>query len=917
MRRRALDRLLVQYLELPPDQQAGFLRRCRLHHPRLAAWLEQMVADRHTVSMFSDAAERVADEALAESGTTARELPQGYRLGPWRILEAVGHGGMGMVYRGERADGAFDKHVAIKLIARRRSGLADLLKRESRLLARLDHPAITRLLDAGIDGTAGPFLAMEWVEGTDLDRWIDENDPDTASRLEIFEEIARALTHAHQRLVVHGDIKPGNVRIGADGTVKLMDFGVARLLSDETGDSNDAHALTPAFAAPEQMHGQAPSPHSDIWSMGALLGWMLSGIVPGREEHDSIIGQLTNQLDNGPELAAVLETACAPDPEARYGSIGELATEIRAWRTHHPVTALPQTRGYRLRKFVRRNRALVAATTALFIALIAGTAVSTGLYLQAQNEADRARAATERTVAVKDFLANMISAADVYVNPGEVPTVRDILDESHTTIAERFQGQPDIAAELLGVVGTSFIGLGEKARAREALADAMAIMEADTATEVPLHTAAEIRYAYAHALRSKDAAQARRLAREALDQIGHLSGMEKLRSDLKGLMAYFTLMEEGAEKAIPQLEQARDLACSAEPVLVDPCINRLGDLTHYYARLGKVARQLESAETAYRMARERHGTGPHPQIIGIGTAYSRALANAGHPRQAIETAEQMLEDTRVLYDESNVRHAWIRYPLANAYSRAGKTHRAWPIQKQALDIAAEATPGSNAIAVQLNALLRMLLDLHMLEEADEAIDHYAEAMPESPPSFAHRELAFLQLRRTIKGAPESDHLDRLKDFAARMKAESDHLLLANTRLIGLEQAIDSGDRETAESWLGELLDSRVELLPAWAREAVEARFHLLQNKPRRAMTHVSAGLEELKESGEQNGPRFAQLRAIGAESHCRVGEITDGRRMLEQAMEYWRETAGVAAGKQAMRRIAASCDQNFEIERHH
>ncbi|MGY6630137.1 MAG: serine/threonine-protein kinase [Wenzhouxiangella sp.] len=253
MRRRAVDRLLIDYLELPEREQPAWLARTRQRLPRLGRWLVQLVDDSHTVTLLDESVRRVAGESMDRIEVNAAHLDKGDRLAPWEVLEEIGEGGMGRVYRGQRADGAFEMEVAIKQIGKRRRGLAELLQRECRLLAKLDHPSVTRLVDAGLDDRAGPFLVMEWIEGTDLDDWLNSEQPDLAFRLDRFEHILEAVEHAHQRLIVHGDIKPGNIRIATNGAVKLMDFGIARLQESSGEDDAQMRALTPSFAAPEQL----------------------------------------------------------------------------------------------------------------------------------------------------------------------------------------------------------------------------------------------------------------------------------------------------------------------------------------------------------------------------------------------------------------------------------------------------------------------------------------------------------------------------------------------------------------------------------------------------------------------------------------------------------------------------------------
>jgi eukaryotic-like serine/threonine-protein kinase len=400
MRRRALDKLLIQYLELPEREQSAWLNQTCKRLPRLGRWLEHLAQDSHTITLLDDSVRRLAGESVEQMEADARVLNPGDQLAPWKVIAEIGRGGMGRVYRGQRADGAFEMDVAIKLIGQRRRGLAELLQRESRLLARLDHPSVTRLVDAGLDEQAGPFLVMEWVEGTDLADWIEREQPDPKTRLKLFEGIAEAVAHAHQRLIVHGDIKPNNIRIRADGTVKLMDFGVARLLDSGGADHAGLRALTPEFAAPEQKAGEDITPASDVWSLGALLGWLLTDSPPGQQRPDSINRKLPNSIPRPTELAAVINRACASQPEQRYGSVRELIDDVNRYRHNEPLEAAPVGVSGRLWKFVSRNR--MSVTSALVVAglLVGASVLSTFLALQAEQERQKAEqsAETARTI---------------------------------------------------------------------------------------------------------------------------------------------------------------------------------------------------------------------------------------------------------------------------------------------------------------------------------------------------------------------------------------------------------------------------------------------------------------------------------------------------------------------------------------
>ncbi len=414
-RRNALDRLLDEYLELPPGERAAFLAKCRRRYPRLSVWFLPLAQEsRTTTSLLTKTPDSIAEQVLDSiDAPESQELEPGTRLGPWRIIEPVGAGGMGKVYRAERADGAFEMEVAVKLIAARRPALADQLARESRLLARLDHPAITRLVDAGLTDEGEPFLVMEWVEGANLDQWMSHSRPSVEQLLEVFAEVARAVLHAHQCLIVHGDIKPANIRIRQDGQVKLMDFGVAYLVSEAEADEDTPRyaAMTPAFAAPEQRAGEPVSTRSDIWSLGALLHTMLSGSPPGHEEDDSSTRPL-GDIARADELQAIIRHACRREADSRYETVQSLLEDLRRYQRDEALIAAPPGRWRRALKFARRNRLVLLAVGAIMLALAGGTAISTALYLEAERERLRAERHAAELEMVARFQEEQLAEID-------------------------------------------------------------------------------------------------------------------------------------------------------------------------------------------------------------------------------------------------------------------------------------------------------------------------------------------------------------------------------------------------------------------------------------------------------------------------------------------------------------------------
>ena len=434
-----LSPLLDAALDLPAPERAAWLAALQLQAPADAAALRQLLA-RH------DDADR--DGFLAGS---ARPVPAGpaagHRMGPWTIEAPLGEGGMASVWLARRSDGRHDGQAAIKLMHGRLHGsrASQRFEREGRILARLAHPHIARLLDAGVaaDGLHGqssqPYLVIELVRGQPIDRWCDECQLGIAARLRLFVDVVQAVAAAHAQLVVHRDIKPGNVMVDEHGQAKLLDFGIARLLDDaEDGTPHDLtrtgqRAFTPAWAAPEQLRGEPVSTATDVWALGVLLCHLLTGRHPSglpwasdltawmrvaAAPHAQRPSRLAAEGDEAVALAAARGTqplrlarglhgeldqivlrALAEEPGRRYASAQALADDVLRHLRHEPVSAVADTVGYRASTFVRRNRLMVGAASTTLLVLLAGVVGTTWQALEARRQRDAARVAQAEAVA--------------------------------------------------------------------------------------------------------------------------------------------------------------------------------------------------------------------------------------------------------------------------------------------------------------------------------------------------------------------------------------------------------------------------------------------------------------------------------------------------------------------------------------
>ncbi len=433
---------------------------------------------------------------LFDEGETAPD-----RIGPYRVLRRIGRGGMGEVLLAERADGLFEQRVAIKLLRR---GMAsdDVLARfarERRILARLEHPHIARLLDGGATEDGRPYFVMELVEGEPITAYCRSRSAPVSERVRLLLDACDAVAAAHRSLVVHRDLKPSNVLVTAVGNVKLLDFGIAKVLGgDDTGGPDvdtrtDLRLLTPAYAAPEQILGEPVTAATDVWALGALAYELLTGTLPQRREGRSpsalaaaaaaetverpsqrVAGeplervpvaqptesdrrrferQLRGDLDN------VLVTALRREPERRYGSVTALAGDFRRHLEGRPVKARPDTLSYRTAKFIRRNRVGVAAAGLVVLSLVGGLVAAGRQRARAESNARAAAAHARRADAVKEFLIGLFEIADPEQSGGALPASA-LLDQAGRRLETELAAEPEIQADLLEAVARIDRGIG-------------------------------------------------------------------------------------------------------------------------------------------------------------------------------------------------------------------------------------------------------------------------------------------------------------------------------------------------------------------------------------------------------------------------------------------------------------------------
>lgn len=401
-----------------------------------------------------------------------RALTPGTKVGVWQILGMLGAGGMGEVYKADRADGLYQQTVALKVMQQGLDRDRQRFKRERERLAALDHPNISRIIDGGQTDDDRPFMAMEFVEGTPIDTFVEENGlpPETALRL--FHEVCQAVRHAHGRLILHRDIKPDNVLIDTDGRVRLIDFGVGSLIDGDEDLSGGP--LTLAYAAPEQLNGGPISVATDIFQLGMVLHRLLVGSPAERQPDGSVAIAQGPALS--PELASIIGKALQTEPDRRFGSVDALADDIDCYLTHRPVASHRADTAYRLRKLVHRAPLAAGLLGALAIALVVGATVSLWFANNASREAERANAALVEAEHYLDRAERNGQVQKAYgdtlhrlFGDGNEEQVRALLLARSEEALALAGEDPTHAAEIIFAIGRNFVERNDYATATDVL----------------------------------------------------------------------------------------------------------------------------------------------------------------------------------------------------------------------------------------------------------------------------------------------------------------------------------------------------------------------------------------------------------------------------------------------------------------
>ncbi|MFN0112043.1 MAG: protein kinase domain-containing protein [Blastocatellia bacterium] len=676
-----IKQIYLEAADRDPAERAAWLAEACGADQALRAEIEALLNEYAETAPFLETPPPLPDFPLLLKRQSADELI-GQRIGPYKILREIGQGGMGAVYLAERADREFKQRVALKIIKRGMDTdeIIARFRHERQILAALDHPNIARLLDGGTTADGLPYFVMEHVEGEPLDGYCASHNLSLRERLELFRTVCGAVHYAHQNLVVHRDLKPANILVTAEGAPKLLDFGIAKVLNPALMSdtlmptATSARPMTPAYASPEQVRGQAITTASDVYALGIILYETLTGQRPyeikGKElaevvqvvcesapsrpstafirtgtakdktdsTHDSAETarwrkQLAGDLDN------IVLMALRKEPQRRYASVEQFSEDLRRHLAGLPVIAREDTFRYRAGKFVRRNRLAVAAASIIAV-LLSGFLVTT--LVQAQRiarERDRAQLERDKAEKVSAFLVDLFKVSDPGEAKGNAVTARELLDKGAQEIGADLKDQPETQAKLMDTIGMAYDGLGLYPQALPLIEQSLATRQrmlgaAHAEVGDSLRNLAQVKF------NQGEFEAAAEKSRAALEVLRKAYGNEHLKvaqalSDL-GLSLLFKGDAKGAEpysgEAVAILRKLPNVPAAVQ-------LQTIANYGNVLRQNRKFAEATQAQEEALDLSRRTHGDDDPNTIITLG-GLALLLSDTDNPAKNYARAEK-------------------------------------------------------------------------------------------------------------------------------------------------------------------------------------------------------------------------------------------------------------------------------------
>ena len=738
-----LEEVFFGALDHPAHERAGYLDRACGNDARLRVEAEA-VLKAHLEADLDD-----PRHAEASAGVDASDL-RGTRLGAYLLEERIGWGGMADVYRAHRVDEQYRQQVAVKLV---RSSLpaAEMDRRfrlERQLLARMQHPNVATLLDGGVAPDGRPYLVMEFVDGVPITEYADAQRLTVAARLHLFVEVCRTVQFAHANLVVHRDLKPSNILVTNDGQVRLLDFGIAKLLDPDSSDvtvplTEELILLTPDHAAPEQVLGDAITTATDVYGLGVLLYELLTGTRPFRGVSPTQMGravwereparpstawtgpsdaevpmdageiaarrgteprQLTQTLRR--DLDAMVLMALRKEPERRYASALQFAEDVERYLEGRPVFAQVDSFPYRARKFVRRNRLAVATLSAFVLLSTASTVAVLNQSLQKTEALRQAELERDTSNRLADFMISVFEASDPDVTRGRAVPARELLDQASRRLEDELAAEPRVQADLALAMGRAYGGLGMIEASRALFERALDQRQA-TAAEDPEGLAEALEQLGRARAAAGETKAAIPLMEQAVALRGRISGVES--AEVAALSATLGRMhaDQGAfDTAWELLERAEQVQRKALPRDVEALVRTLRFQFVVAEGLGMPPEEW-LARTSEALALAESNLDPDdPFLFNVREDYALTLQGVGEADSAVAVHEQLLRDRERVFGAHHPQVAFSLFNLGRVMGRAqGRWEESRPLLQRALGMREELYgPDHFLVAATLHSL---------------------------------------------------------------------------------------------------------------------------------------------------------------------------------------------------------------------
>lgn len=776
-----LQDLFSRATDLPPQEREAFVTKEAGDNIALRTEVLELLACDHGAG--TGPLTNALGAAIDNTTRDRRRAAIGQIVSNYKLVSVLGHGGTGTVYLAERADRQYSAQVAVKIIdtPALHGELGQRFRAERQILASLNHPNIARLIDAGETDLGQPYLIMEYVHGEPLDRYCDRQGLDLRARLNLFLEICSAVQYAHQNLIVHRDLKPANILVAADGTPKLLDFGIAKLL--DAGDAASVLALTrmndrlltPEYASPEQILGRPVTTTSDVYALGVVLYELLTGLRPyavpssasqlelerticisdpsrpsaavrkaavGSAESSAQIGtiaanrglsveKLERRLQG--DIDAIVMRALRKEPQHRYGSAEQLADDIRRYLAKEPVHARQGNWAYYSNRFIRRHAFGVSAglTFAVFLA-----AFAIAMSVQTQRiaaERDRAEVEGERAERVSEFMLNVFSASDPFVSQGKEFSARDLLDQAARTIRNDLNQHPEVRARLMEGIGRAYRRQNEFQMSVSLLKEASRLREGLPDEDGTKQTSVLAELAFAH-YQAGNFEEADRTLRKALEiaersSNAHTPAYAKLLGDL-GRVKHQT-----GDIATARVYLEKSLQLSQE--ILSPADTAIADVLLTLSSIHMWESDLDAAEKRARESLAIY-TQSVPEQYPDRVLAQSVLADVLIAKDDLAGAEALLQRSlaaqRILYGEASSQVAATYDSLAQVRRAQGRWTDAEEYARRAIASQTDALGNDHFMTGYFHSSLAVLLFKQgrysaAEQEVRHSLDIYARTLP--------------------------------------------------------------------------------------------------------------------------------------------------------------------------------------------